>query len=247
MVFRRFHKMIFCLLLLGANLPAAALGEADDSIGLEDGTRFRLADVWTPYELFWNDLEAQAVWQANYNLAVAAWRSTHAYVPRLSGDEDRYGRSSGDFEAADGTSLRAHLLAQGLAVAAKGQALRLFEADARVPGIERGIWEGTYRALCQDVADEAVGSFGVIVGRVENAAVVGRTIYLNFGQDWRQDFTVSKRITRDEERPDTEALKGTWVEARGWVEWRGGPAIVISDWSQVEALGTNDFQKKGCE
>jgi hypothetical protein len=239
--------MILGLLLLGVYPPGTAFSAADDSIDPGDGSIIRLAGVWTPYELFWNDPAKQTRWQARYAEEVDAWLQSNQHVSVNSGETDRYGRLAGDIiTTADGASLRAHLLVFGLAVAAKGDDLRRREAIARAPGEESGMWTGAYEALCHTRAAQAIGSFGVIIGRIENAAVVGRTLYLNFGTDWRQDFTVSRRISSREEAPDTDALAGTWIEARGWVEWRGGPAIIISEDSQIARLGDDDFRKNRC-
>ncbi|MEQ1716108.1 MAG: thermonuclease family protein, partial [Hyphomicrobium sp.] len=56
--------------------------------------------------------------------------------------------------------------------------------------------------------------------------------YLNFGADWRSDFSVRIAKSIIDENPDWEEglenLKDKTIEVRGWIERRNGPQIVIS-------------------
>jgi micrococcal nuclease len=82
-----------------------------------------------------------------------------------------------------------------------------------------------------------VGSFQIVRGRVVRVAPTERYIYLNFGADWRSDFTV--RVARSSERSfgeagiELEELAGREVEVRGYVLEAGGPLIELSHPEQI--------------
>jgi hypothetical protein len=76
-----------------------------------------------------------------------------------------------------------------------------------------------------------------VAGRVVQVATTKALTYLNFGRDWRSDFTagIAARLIRD--NPELEgtlaALEGKTIEVRGWIEYRNGPFIEVEDPSQI--------------
>jgi micrococcal nuclease len=85
-------------------------------------------------------------------------------------------------------------------------------------------------------------SFEVIEGHVVKVAVTRARIYLNFGTDWRSDFTAGAPV-RDAAfgAQDVQALKsleGKRVRVRGWIERRNGPYVELYHPGQVEVLDT---------
>ncbi len=116
------------------------------------------------------------------------------------------------------------------------------ERDARTN--RRGIWSDSfYHILNPDsgVLNQKLGTFQLIEGRVLDAAKVKGTVYLNFGADWRTDFTIS--IARDALRLfeadglDPLTLNGKSVRVRGWLIKRNGPMIRATHPEQIELLG----------
>ena len=95
------------------------------------------------------------------------------------------------------------------------------ERTARAAG--RGLWrhpEFTPRRA--DRLADAVGSFRIVQGEVLRVAPTERYVYLNFGTDWRRDFTVRLRRAELDERfarsaTAIERLAGRLVEVRGYV------------------------------
>lgn len=83
-------------------------------------------------------------------------------------------------------------------------------------------------------------SFQIVEGRVVDAAVVRGVGYLNFGPDWRRDFTLRMKpgIRRQFERAGItpSSLIGRRTRARGWVFPTNGPMIELSHVEQLEAL-----------
>ena len=67
----------------------------------------------------------------------------------------------------------------------------------------------------------------------------GRT-FLNFGEDWRSDFTVSiaakPRRQLAEAGLDPGAMQGKMLRVRGWIKSRNGPLIEIVQPEQVEVV-----------
>ena len=67
-----------------------------------------------------------------------------------------------------------------------------------------------------------------------------RFVYLNFGADWRRDFTV--RIAKEVARGladaglDVASLPGRRIEIRGVVLEAGGPLIELSHFEQMQVL-----------
>ena len=85
-----------------------------------------------------------------------------------------------------------------------------------------------------------IGSFQLVEGRVVDVADVRGTVYLNFGADWRSDFTikVAKRSRKsfDAADFDLQALEGRIVCVRGWIDAYNGPMIETTHPEQIEIL-----------
>ena len=83
------------------------------------------------------------------------------------------------------------------------------------------------------------GARSLDVGVVAVAAV-GRRVYLNFGLDWRTDFTA---VVAAKKAPAFAAagielarLAGRAVRLRGWIRRRNGPALTLTHPAQIELL-----------
>lgn len=85
-----------------------------------------------------------------------------------------------------------------------------------------------------------VGTFQLVEGRVVSVSGFRSAIYINFGADWRSDFTISVRgsVRREalKQWKDLTALDGRRLRVRGWIEQRGGPLIDIQDVADIEWL-----------
>lgn len=118
--------------------------------------------------------------------------------------------------------------------------LYALEREARAQG--RGIWRHPFYAIrAPEALERHLGTFQLVEGRVVDAARARGTVFLNFGADWRTDFTVA--IERDalglfrQAKLDPLALKGKRVRVRGWLQSRNGPLIEASHPEQIELLG----------
>jgi hypothetical protein len=76
-------------------------------------------------------------------------------------------------------------------------------------------------------------SYEIVAGTVAKVAVMRARTYVNFGADWRNDFTagIEARVLRanPEWAKTLTSLEGKRVEVRGWIQYRNGPYIDIED------------------
>ncbi len=167
---------------------------------------------------------------------------------------DRWGRIQAQvFVHADkpGTSngwLQSKLVAEGRALAFASPDLQpcqteLLEREADARQQMRGIWATDLTLTRSADAREALagdeGTFRIVEGRVRRVSESRGRIYLNFGRNWRQDFTalIPADIARSwpKPAPDFQSLRGKTVRVRGWVRNRNGPMIVIESHSMLDA------------
>jgi hypothetical protein len=117
----------------------------------------------------------------------------------------------------------------------------LLRAEAAARAGKRGIWAHPfYRVRSPRDAEGDIDSFQIVEGAVIDRARVRDRIYLNFGPDWRTDFTVSieTRLLPAFVKAslDPTDLKGRTIRVRGWIESRNGPFIDATHPEQIEVL-----------
>ena len=119
-------------------------------------------------------------------------------------------------------------------------ALYRVEREARARG--RGLWSDAHygiRSPDPDPLAQHVDSVQIVEGLVTNTAEVRGQTYLNFGADYRTDFTVS--IARKHRKRFAEldllGLEGARIRVRGWVELINGPMIWASHPARIEMIG----------
>lgn len=117
--------------------------------------------------------------------------------------------------------------------------LLAIEAEARQTG--RGLWAWPSYAIrsAQDVRGD-IGTFQIVEGTVLSTVVKGGRAYLNFGADWRTDFTVT--VDPDDMANfrrtgvDPKSYSGQTVRVRGWVQWLHGPEIEVPNPQGIEVI-----------
>ena len=160
--------------------------------------------------------------------------------------EDRYGRRLAHLYTLDGGWLQGLLLEQGLARVysfADNRALisEMLGAEGRARDNRRGIWQHRfYAVLDHQAAAQHIGEYSLVEGLVMSNAVVRGRGYLNFGADYRTDFTISIAPRDLKSFPDPQStldiFQGRRVRVRGWLEWRNGPMINVTHPEQIEVL-----------
>jgi endonuclease YncB( thermonuclease family) len=159
---------------------------------------------------------------------------------------DRHGRLLAHLSTADGQWIQGALLNAGMARVYtfpdnRGRAADMLALERAARTARRGIWRHRYyRILNPDQAGRFIGTFQLIEGKVRQAARVRGRAYLNFGENWRTDFTITmspknmRRHWRDQ-KPVT-AYEGRRVRVRGWLKSFNGPMIEATHPEQIEVL-----------
>jgi hypothetical protein len=126
----------------------------------------------------------------------------------------------------------------------------LLAAEERGRAAARGLWRGDLYGVRPVSAESGetlrpLHALHVVQGTVADAAARGSRVFLNFGEDWRRDFTagIDARALRLFEAAglDPLTLGGRRVRLRGWVRDWNGPFLDLSHPEQVEILDTEDI------
>jgi micrococcal nuclease len=225
-----------------------------ETVVLDDGRELRLIGALAPKPD--TLLTAPEAWPPARDAARALAASVLNRTVTLRGEgrrRDRYGRALAQLIVTGPNGpewVQRRLIADGhaRAYALPGNtacvgALIAAEADARAQ--RRGLWSReSYRVRSADDAKallKLTGRFVVVEGRVASVARVQKTTYLNFGADWRTDFTARIATTLLEEGTGAafslDTLAGRAVRVRGWIERRNGPMITLSSRDEIEVTG----------
>jgi endonuclease YncB( thermonuclease family) len=233
---------------LAAGEPGTVTEIVDgDTVFLDDGREVRLVGIQAPklplgragFEPWPLSSEAKA--------ALAELAKGQRVIPAYGGRRmDRHERKLAHLFRADGTWLQAAMLRRGMARVysfADNRALirKLQDIERVARGANKGIWaKPYYRIRTTEEARNDIGSFQLVMGRVRDTAKVDGRVYLNFGQNWRTDFTVTIPAERVGSFTDAEleplALKGRWIRVRGWLESYNGPMIEATHPEQIEVM-----------
>jgi len=226
-----------------------------ESLLLEDGRAIRLVGALAP--------RTEPRWARAMGLEE---RIIQALEDRMLGEpvqlrfgerkRDRYGRLLTHVFTGKGDNevwVQKALINDGLAMAYsfadnRACARALQAAEARARDADAGLWEqGIFRI--RDAGDpsglDALSySFQIVEGRVQDVADSRGRIYLNFGADWRTDFTAMIAPSDRNAFQDSEIklleLKGRTIRVRGWLERRNGPMIEVTHPEQIEDVAPDD-------
>lgn len=168
------------------------------------------------------------------------------YIDKQTSFYDRYNRLHAHILSLEGTWLQHALLRQGLArveavesTAITTPLLLGIEASARQQ--EKGLWSlKAFKPLSTDIPKNKMDRFQIIEGTIHKTAEVKGIIYLNFGDNWREDFTI--KLAKDMRHKFSDKgqslldLKGHPIRIRGWLFWENGPMISLHNPEQLEIL-----------
>jgi micrococcal nuclease len=181
--------------------------------------------------------------------ALATLVQGHSVTLRIgTTPRDRNGRILAHVVRDDGVWLQQELLRQGwvrvYTFADNRQFVpELFAAEQEARAARRGIWADPVFAV-REVEPEKlagdIGTFQIVEGKVLSAAKVRGRIYLNFGEDFKTDFTATippdVAPTFTKAKIDPLALKQKTVRVRGYLRNYNGPVIDISHPEQIEVV-----------
>ena len=224
-----------------------------ETVTLDDGSEVRLIGALSPRA---RDGDAtEGAWPAE-NEAMAALNSLvlgHTVKLAFGGQRsDRYGRTLAHlFTDKDGENIwvQGELLRSGHARAYGlfgsydcGPELLAHEKIARDGHV--GLWAlSLYRpkpATEAGLLMHVRSQFHIVTGKVRNVSRTKSAVYLNFGDDWKTDFTArigKATLSKNSQwAAALEALQGQDISVRGWIERRNGPLIDVVDISQIESV-----------
>ncbi len=238
-----------------ADVPAQVLDARTLTLG--NGTEFRLSGILPPSTA---DLPAD----------VGTWplegQAREALLNLLSSDVvfvapspppiDRYGRRVGQGMTASTTAtdtakiwLQGEMVRLGYARVAPTpgftsctSTLLLIEREARAA--RHGLWSNAaYRLRRADATRELkslTGTFQIVEGRVAAVGSSRERVYLNFGANWRWDFTAALGVRGPNERAlwveRLKPLQGRMVRVRGWIVQRNGPFVDLTTPHLIEVI-----------
>ncbi len=231
------------------------------TLQLDDGTALRLASILAPTS--YDSPAAPAALSAQAS-AIAALskqvlgRNLAISLERTS--RDRYGRrvGSGLLIDDDGNPkgaiedrwLQARAVRAGAARVALTPAIDmacaalLLRLEAAAAADKRGLWQlalyNIRRASEPTHLLRYRSTFQIVEGTIARVAPSRHAVYLNFGENWKRDFTAKfdrAALKRVNVAINTlKQLEKRAVRIRGWIEKRNGPLITIWRPEQIELL-----------
>ncbi|NCT40707.1 MAG: hypothetical protein GW778_03480 [Alphaproteobacteria bacterium] len=218
------------------------------TILMKDGTIIRLVGIDVP-GMYKDDASVMAVTARDILRDLLAGQRVEIYqtTDKNSGLVNRMGQQLAHLKLAKGGFwAQGVLLKLGLA-RVKTTAANAHMADKMLV-IERaareekiGIWANdAYGVVSADNAESAVGNFAIVEGRIQSVALKKNRLYINFGKNWRHDFTVS--IAPEDKRAFSNARLDPmrWgrkrVRVRGSVRDYNGPYMEITHPGAIEFL-----------
>lgn len=104
-----------------------------------------------------------------------------------------------------------------------------------------GLWsKKDYKIQSAENLEWAIGTFQVVQGRVHSVSMNQNRTFVNFGSDWRTDFTITippsqMRIFYSNETTP-QGWNGKMIRARGWISALNGPSMEINHPQAVQLI-----------
>lgn len=240
-----------CTLQTGGLHVVAGVVDAENIV-LEDGTQVRLAGILAPAPPAY--VAPRADWPPLTAARAALDELLRGRTVELAYEQRRADRWN---------RVLAHVFVTGPAEREWVQGYLLRHGHARVDALpdaraclsellahERtarearaGLWRNpAYRQRPAEAPQRLMrlrNTFQIIEGRVRKIAVLRNRIYVNFGDDWRTDFTAGPRRSSPfaaESIAALQRLEGRRVRVRGWIERRNGPYVELFHPLQIEDI-----------
>lgn len=222
--------------------PIARVERTNDVLVLRDGRALHLEGVRFPHAS--QDRAPSFTADQAFDAVNAMAKGHDLTVAALPPKEDRYDRVRGQVFGGDWLQvalLRAGAVRVDIAPDRTECAAELYAAEADARAAARGLWaQPAYAVRTPETLGADTGTFQIVQGQVLTAEVKDGRAYIDFGADWKTDFTVTiapedmanfRRVGAD---PETYA--GKTIRVRGIVQQFNGPEIEIATPAQVEVL-----------
>lgn len=232
--FMRFLVFFFLCTLSSQVLATEAM--SGDTIKQDDGTVIRLSGIRADSDI------AKATLQKLVDGQTLILENKNT---------DRYGRMTADVYCTkhkDRLWLQGEMLRQGMAfvyppTGGESHLDEMLKAEQEARHEKRGLWnEGAHADLpADDPAKIKYGHYAFVVGKVAKAERVKNMVYLNFGADWRTDFTaaIAAHDLKAFRKVGIDPLeyRDKTIRVRGWAKRDFGPMITVTNPAQIEVLG----------
>ena len=179
-------------------------------------------------------------------LAALAWLRENVAGQRvmLYGQaENRMGHRVAHIVLEDGTWVQGALLSKGLAQVRTTQDEVRLAADmlAAEGARDSNVWDEYPVLSHENITEKDLLNFRVVEGVVHAVALKTNVLYVNFGPDWRTDFTLAipdaaARRRFSKAGLDPQNWAGQRIRARGWLRAYNGPYMEIDHPEAVEIL-----------
>ena len=234
--------------------PARVVEVVDgDTVVLRDGREVRLVGIQAPklplgrpdFEIWPMADEAKDALET----LVLGKQVTLAHGGRA---KDRHGRVLAHLHLAEGGETGTREWVQGAMLEAgfarvytfpdnRSCVPALLAREAVARAARTGIWTDPYYQIrAARPFDGADGRYELVEGRVVAVGEGRGRVYLNFGENWRDDFTVvidrEALALFEETGLDPDHLEGRRVRVRGWLRSWNGPMIDATHPEQIEIL-----------
>lgn len=169
--------------------------------------------------------------------------STYVAEPVFS-QPDRHGNNTSIVWLSSNkqTSLQSILLEKGLArLAVYDQSISVDlhqnwqEAETNARQQKRGIWAFSHFDIAAPQTVQPY-RFQIIEGIITDIHESQKTIFLNFGEDWKEDFTILIKPNLWKDSAWVRPEIGQTIQIRGWVETYYGPMIKMHSPYQLKIL-----------
>jgi endonuclease YncB( thermonuclease family) len=217
------------------------------SFVLKDGTIVRLASLQVP-----NIQETTGLMRAGEPMG----ENSQEFLQKLIAGKklelrpeppmiDRKGRRVAIARLADGTSVQENILRAGMGVVYpfpynKDFLPEMLSAEKEARTAKRGIWSNLYwKPTSASTLHIEKERYQLVHGTIQKVATAGGNWYLNFGEDYKTDFTgfIQKADYSQQFRKyDLKSLQGKTVLLRGWVYRRDGVMMDIAMPEQIEVF-----------
>ena len=117
---------------------------------------------------------------------------------------------------------------------------KLVAAQQEARDKKRGAWKN-YGIITHREAAKHIGEFYTVTGRVASTFASKKVTFLNFGENWREDFTAvifksNLRLFKDKAIDPVVFYKNKQVEVTGKIKFYNGPEIIINHPSQIKVI-----------
>lgn len=220
------------------------------TILLKDGTLVRLASIDIPDFQIWRDAPHSEAALEILEKTLSERTEVMIYQTPMAkkGRINRMKQELGHLVVKEGNIwIQGLLLSEGLARVytmpdANQMARQMLDIEQEARAGKRGLWgeDSEYLVLTPETASQSMGELAIVEGTVKKTATVKNNVYLNFGQNWKEDFTIM--ITPDLRKKlayqgiDPLGLAQKTIRVRGWLREYNGPLIELEDTTHLEYL-----------